>query len=95
MSGPEAEHLVSWRDQKVEAGRRIYTHPVHAAPASRYLPVTVLTATEPGPTLLLLAGLGGDEAEGMAALQHVLKSVRTDAEDGHAQLVSELVQFCI
>lgn len=50
-------------------------HRVHAAPLSRALPVTVLTAAESGPTVLLLAGLGGDEAEGMAALQHTLASV--------------------
>lgn len=78
VSGADAEP-VSWRDSTA-AGRRQYKHRVHAAPASRALPVTVLNAAETGPTLVLLAGLGGDEAEGMAALQHMLASVKIDSE---------------
>ena len=79
----EADHPVTWREG-CEVGRWQYMHRVHAAPASRALPVTVLTAAEHGPTVLLLAGLGGDEAEGMAALQQVLACVQVDEQEKSA-----------
>ena len=75
----------SWRDS-TEVGRREYRHPVHGAPQSRALPVTVLTAPQTGPTVLVLAGLGGDEAEGMAAVQHVLAGLQTEGEEGESVL---------
>ena len=73
----------SWREIVTAAGAGPvdYSHPVHAAPPNRALPVRVLTADgrstgssggSSGPTLVILAGLGGDEAAGMAAVRHVM-----------------------
>ncbi len=87
----DVDHHRSWRDS-CTVGRRQYMHSVHAAPASRALPVTVLSAAESGPTVLLLAGLGGDEAEGMAALQHVLASVQVDENDAGGVGMNPLVR---
>ena len=81
---------VSWRDTG-KVGRRQYLHRVYAAPVSRALPVTVLTAAASGPTVLLLAGLGGDEAEGMASLQYVLASVYVAQHDESAPINSSVV----
>ncbi len=57
-----------WLTQAGE--RRTYLHQIGAdGPADRAMPTFVVRGPSDGPTFLALAGLHGDEYEGMAAVQ--------------------------
>lgn len=79
-----------WWDGPVGT-KRTYFHPVPGADAwapGRGLPTLVVRGDRPGPTLLVTAGVHGDEYEPMAAIQRVFGELQPAELAGTVVMVS-------
>jgi len=85
----KAIRLSTWTEAPRSQTTR-YTHPIAGdddLSRERGLPVTVVTGSQDGPTLLLIAGEHGNEYENIVALQESLQSLDTTVLKGRVVAV--------